>query len=900
MSLSTGARLGPYEILAAIGAGGMGEVYKACDTRLNRSVAIKISGTQFSERFEREARAIAALNHPHICALYDVGPDYLVMELVEGPTLATRIAAGPVSLDEALAIARQIAEALEAAHERGIIHRDLKPSNIKLAARQDSEDFGNVKVLDFGLAKAMEASTAADLNSSPTLTLSPTREGVILGTAAYMSPEQARGAAVDKRADVWAFGVVFYEMLTGRRTFAEDTVSDTLAAVLKTDPDWNALPPDTPESIRRLLRRCLQRDRKRRLRDIGDALIEIDDAHAEPDTQTAPAATKPLSWQWSRSLAAVLAVALAATLWFFYRATRPTPSALMRLTVDLGAEVVDTPWGSGVAISPDGSQLAFVSHSSEGATRLFLRAFESAKATPLPGTENAQVPFFSPDGRWVAFFADGKLKKIATTGNAAATLCDAPSTRGGSWGEDGYIVFAPFNRSPLFRVSSAGGTPQPVTELKGEWTDRFPQVLPGAEALLFTSCRSLDLENCTIEVQSLSTRQRKALVQDAYYGRYVAGGHVIYMHQGNAFAARMSLKRLELVSPASPVLEDVSSNLGTGVAQFDSSRFGTLVYIPGKPIPATRSIFWLDAAGRLTQLAIAPRTYHTIRISRDGTRLALVIPEGSQDNVWIYELTTDRLYRLTFLNGNSQDPVWAPDGKHLVFSNDAQSPGPAIYWIRADGAGEAQRLLEGSNLRPRSFWRDGKRLLYGSDVGSGPSIWTLPLEESESDRPKVGRPQPILGSAMGEHDASVSPDGRWIAYISVESGTPQVYVRSLLAPGGRWMLSSGETKGAGFSVFWSSNGRELFYTVEGGEIMVVSYTGKGETFSASQPRLWSPRRTWGPMGYPVPNIDLASDGKRFAVILPTGQDVESKPQTHVVLLLNFLDELQRHAPPGSN
>lgn len=676
-------------------------------------------------------------------------------------------------------------------------------------------------------------------------------------------------------------------------------MSDTLAAVLKTDPDWSALPLDAPEPIRRLLRRCLQRDRRCRLRDIGDALAEIDDAQAEPKTPAAPEGAKWLSSRWSWAVVALLAIALAATLGRLYRSTRLAPAPLMRLTVDLGDEVLGTPWGSGVAISPDGSHLAFVSRSSDGTQRLFLRALESVNATPLPGTENAQGQFFSPDGRWVAFFADGKLKKTATTGSAQATLCDAPSTRGGSWGEDGNIIFAPFNRSPLFRVSSAGGVPQPVTDLKDEWTDRFPQVLPEAKAFVFTSCRTLDLERCAIEVQSLSTRERKVLVRDAYYGRYLASGHLMYMHQGNAFAVPMSLQRLELTGTASPVLEDVRSNLGTGVAQFDSSRTGTFVYIPGKALPPTRSIFWLDAAGSLTPLAIAPRIYRRIRISPDGTRLVFVISEGSQDNVWVYEWSRDRLYRVTFLSGNSGNPVWTPDGKHLVFSNDGQTPGSGIYWIRSDGAGEAQRLLEGNSLVPRSFSPNGKRLAYESEVETAPSIWTLPLEGIDSDHPKAGKPEALSGSIGAERDASFSPDGRWIAYISVESGTPQAYVRSLLAPGGRWLLSSSDAQGAGFSVFWSSNGRELFYTTPEGRIMAVSYTSNGETFSAGQPRLWSPRRIGVAVGFPVPNIDLAPDGKRFAVILPAGQDAEPKPQTQVVFLLNFFEELQRGVPPNS-
>ena len=832
-----------------------------------------------------------------------MGPDYLVMELIEGPTLAVRIAAGAIPLGEALVISRQIAEALEAAHEKGIIHRDLKPANIKLTEPGDSGHPGSAKVLDFGLAKALQAdSPATDLNSSPTLTLSPTGVGVILGTAAYMSPEQARGAKVDKRTDIWAFGVVLYEMLTAQRMFAEQTVSDTLAAVLKTDPNWGALPPDTPEPIRRLLKRCLQRDRKRRMRDIGDALAEIDDAQAEPTVRTALPPTNPVSSRWPWAVSAVLATALALVLVLLSRAIRPVPASLTRFNADLGKEVVDTPWGSGVAISLDGSRLAYVSRSSDGTQRLFIHSLDSSTATALPGTENGQGPFFSPDGQWVAFFADGKLKKIAAVGGAPVTLCDAPSTRGGSWGEDGHIIFAPSNRNPLFRVSSAGGNPQPVTELKGEWTHRFPQVLPGAEAFLFTSCQTLDLEACAIEVQSVSSGHRKVLVRGGYYGRYLGSGHLLYLHEGAAFAAPMNLKRLELTGPASPVLEDVRSNPGTGVAHFDFSQSGTLVYIPGKALPATKSIFWQDAAGGLTPLRLAPRVYRTVRVSPDGTRLALVIAEGSQSNVWVYEWARDRLFRLTFLNGNSESPVWTPDSKHVAFFSDARAPGPGIYWIRADGAGEAQRLLEGTNLRPRSFSPDGKWLAYDSpDVRTGASLWTMPLDGSNSDRPKAGKPEALASSTGSERYAEFSPDGRWIAYITAESGMPEMYVRSFPGPGGRWLVSSDGSGGAvgAFSVFWSLNGRELFYTDSAGEIIAVSYTANEGTFSASQPRLWSLRRVESASGYPTQDIDLAPDGKRFAVILPTDQEVESKTQTHVVFLLNFFDELRRRVPSGN-
>jgi serine/threonine protein kinase/Tol biopolymer transport system component len=911
MTLTNGTRLGPYEIESPLGAGGMGEVYRARDTRLDRIVAIKILPAQFSadplrkQRFEREAKTVSSLNHPHICVLYDVGSqdglDYLVMECVEGETLAKRLVKGPLPLEQVLKYGAQMADALDKAHRGGVVHRDLKPGNIMLTPT-------GAKLLDFGLAKPVAPlAGVATLTAAVTQSSPMTEQGGIVGTFQYMSPEQVEGKELDGRSDIFSLGAVLYEMLTGQRAFQGRSQLSVASAILeKEPPPIIAARPLTPPALDYAIRKCLAKlpdERWQSSSDLASELKWIVEAGSQAGA-LAPAVThskarERLAW----ITAAVLAIALALVLVFLSRGSRPVPASLTRFSADLGQEVIGTPWASGLAISPDASRLVFVSRSPDQTQRLFLHVLDSATATPVSGTENAQGPFFSPDGQWVAFFADGKLKKIAVLGGVPATLCDAPSTRGGSWGEDGNIILAPSSRSPLVRVSSAGGNPQPVTELKGEWTHRYPQVLPRTKAFLFTSCQTLDLETCAIEVQSVSSPQRRVLVRGGYSGRYLASGHLLYMHQGALFAAPMNLKRLELTGAASPVLEDVSSNVGTAVAQFDFSRTGTLVYIPGKASPPTRSIFWLDVAGSLTPLGLTPRAYRAVRVSPDGTRLALVIAEASQTNVWVYEWARDRLSRLTFLDGNSEDPVWTPDGKHLVFSSDTRAPGPGIYWIRTDGAGEAQRLFEGANLGPRAFSPDGKWLAYDSqDVGTGVGSWTLPVTGTDSDRPKAGKPEALGGLAGLARFVEFSPDGRWIAYITGKSGLPEMYVQSFPGPGGQWLVSSEGIGGAvgGFNAYWSLNGRELFYTDSEGQIIALNYTAKEGTFSASPPRLWSPRHVGRAIGYSGQSMDLAPDGKRFAVILPTGQDAEPKPQTHVVFLLNFFDELRRKVPTGNN
>ncbi len=889
MPLPAGTKLGPYEIVAPIGAGGMGEVYKARDTRLGRDVAIKISSEQFTERFEREARSIAALNHPNICHLYDVGPNYLVMELVDGTPVR-----GPLPLEMALDYARQIADALEAAHERGIIHRDLKPANILITSG------GVIKVLDFGLAKNADA-PASDPESSPTMTISPTRSGMILGTAAYMAPEQARGKSVDKRADIWAFGVVVYEILTGKRLFDGETVSDILAEVLKSVPDLR----EVPIQVRPLLEHCLEKDPKKRLRDIGD--FELLLAAGTPAAGTAPA---PSRFGWlAWTVAGALALALIVSGVILYNATRPAPlKPLMRLNVEIASETPLTraDRGSMFALSPDGTRLALTLLGADGKVRLHTRLLNQSQVTPLAGTENASSPFFSPDNQWIGFFADGKLKKISVEGGAAVTLCDAPGSRGASWGDDGNIIAALGNREGLSRIPSSGGTPSPASRIKqGEATHRWPQVLPGSQAVLFTaSINGNTYDDANIDVISLKTGERKTVQRGGFFPRYfptsTGNGHLIYLHQNTMFAVPFDPGRLATTGVPAPILEDVNSNTnGGGDLGFAAAASGpgSFVYLPGKGTQGGWSISWVDRSGKTEPLHAPLGSYVTPRFSPDGKRLAFSSGNGQGDDIWVQDLDRDTPSRLSFLPGNNRWPVWTPDGKNIVFSS-SNPTAPGLYWIRSDGAGDAQRLSDGKFQEdPYSFSPDGKRLaIYQNGNANYGDIFTRAVE-GDPAHPRLGKAELFLGTPFTEVLPAFSPDGRWMAYASNESGTLEVYVRPFTGPGGKWQISTG----GGVFPLWSGGatgaGRELLFQTLDRRVMAVSYTSNhtagGDSFTAGKPRVWESARLQN-LGT-FSNYDVAPDGKRLAVMLGNTANVD-KPATHLTFLLNFFDELRRRAP----
>jgi serine/threonine protein kinase/Tol biopolymer transport system component len=904
MPLAVGERLGPYEILALIGAGGMGEVYRAHDTNLARDVAIKVLPAALAQnpdrlaRFEREAKVLAAMNHPNIAIIHGLESSAtearaIVMELVEGPTLADRLEKGALPLNETLAIARQIADALEAAHEKGVVHRDLKPANVKV--RED----GTVKVLDFGLATAVlagarEPGHGAD---SPTLTLGATQPGMILGTAAYMAPEQAEGKPVDRRADIWSYGVVLWEMLTGKRLFHADTVPLTLADVLRKELDFTQVPVGTPAPVRELLKRCLDRDVKNRLQWIGEARIALNNAGREPET-TATTVALPRHRFLPWAVAGVLGLALLVLAAVHWRSARPVDHPLVRLDVDLGAEVSMGPLsglgnlagGAGAILSPDGTRLVYVSRN-----RLFIRRLDQPKATELVGTEAAFAPFFSPDGQWVAFFAGGKLNKISVDGGAAIALCEADSlARGGSWGEDGSIIAALRNADVLSRIPSAGGAPTPLTELaQGEVTHRWPQVLPGGKAVLFTTHTvNSGFDGASIEVMSLADHRRKTLQRGGTYGRYLAtsrgAGHLVYVNKGTLFAVPFDVDALAVRGTPSPVLDQVAYSSGNGAAQFDFSGSGTLLYRGGTAGSGLTTVQWLDSAGRTQPLLAKPGDYGDPKLSPDGQRLLMHTPEGSSDDMWVYEWTRDTMTRLTFGGGTYDAPVWSPDGRYVAFLG----PG-GMSWTRADGAGRPQPLTQ-SKIRqaPRSFTPDGKRLaFYQVSPGNGTDLWTVPLE-SDGAGLRAGKPELFLQTPFNERQPSFSPDGRWLAYSSDESGTYQVYVRSFPDKGGKWQVSNS----GGLDPEWSPTGRELFFRSADNRIMVATYTVKGDSFVADKPRIWSDKPILN-AGFGR-NYDLAPDGKRVVALMPVDVPEAQQAQNHVIFLQNFFDEVRRKVPVG--
>ena len=870
MPLSAGTRFGPYEILAPIGAGGMGEVYRARDTKLDRDVAIKVLPAALAQdperlaRFEREAKVLAALNHPNIAQIYGLEQRALVMELVEGETLK-----GPQPLETALNFAKQIADALEAAHEKGITHRDLKPANIMITPA------GVVKVLDFGLAAvAQDPASSTDPANSPTLTMRTTQTGMIMGTAAYMSPEQAAGKPVDKRADIWSFGVVLWEMLIGQQLFTGETISHVLAAVLTKEPDIERV----PARAQRLLRSCLQKDPKLRLQAIGDWRLLMDNA---PIPQVEAHPTK-LPWV----AAAALAVSAAIAVFGWWRATSPAERPLVRLDVNLGVDALSaTRQGPDVILSPDGTRFVYVAQS-----KLFTRRLDQPEATELLGTEGASAPFFSPDGQWVAFFAGGKLKKISVDSGAAIALCDAAlNARGGSWGEDGNIIAALAGVGGLSRVPSAGGSPAQMTVLaQGELTHRWPQILPGGKAVLFTtSATGTAFDGANIEVMSLRDNNRKTLQRGGTFGRYLptsnGAGYLLYINKGSLFAVPFDLNTLAVRGTPAPLLQDVAYSALNGYAQLDFSRNGTLVYrIGGASAGGQFTVQWLDRAGKTQPLLAKPDDYLFPRLSPDGKRLAL-----QAGDIWIYEWQRDTMTRLTFSGGFA--PVWSPDGRYIAFDG----PG-GLFLIHSDGRGTPQPLTQSKILQvPYSFTPDGKRLAFHEGSGTGLHLWTVPLA-SDGASLRAGKPEVFLQTQFNERQPSFSPDGRWLAYSSDESGMYQVYVRAFPDRGGKRQISND----GGLYPTWSRNGRELFFRTEDNRIMVAAYTGEGDSFVPDKPRVWSEKRI-ADTGFNGLNYDVAPDGKRIVALMPAETPDEQKAQNRVIFLQNFFDELRRRVPEGA-
>ena len=889
-----------YRIISKLGEGGMGAVYRANDTKLNREVAVKVLPDAFAQdpdrlaRFQREAQVLASMNHPNIAAIYGVEESAIVMELVEGSAPS-----GPLDFETALPLIDQLIGALEYAHERGVIHRDLKPANIKITPE------GRVKVLDFGLAKALSTdSSSGDPASSPTLTMRATVAGVIMGTAAYMAPEQARGHNVDKRADIWAFGVVVYEMLTGRQLFGGPTVSDTLASVLKEAPDLDL----APAQARTLLRHCLEKDPRKRMRDIGDARLLLNDAQeatASPPAQVQVSRRPVLLWSLLGAVV-LIAAALGAGLW---RATRPVDRSLIWLNVDLGPDA-RAARDLTATISPNGTRLVFPI-GEPGATRLAVRPLGQPNATPLAGTEGGSYAFFSPDGKWIAFGAAGKLKKISIDGGPPTTLCDVVSTggtavHGGAWGEDGFIIAALGNSSGLSRVPENGGSPQPLTKLEnGELTHRWPQILPGGKAVLFSaSSYQSNWEEARVDVLSLKTGQRKTVVRGGFYGRYLPSGHLVYLRGGTLYGMAFDIDRLEPASPPATLLEGIAASLYGG-GQLDFSRNGTLVYLAGNtPVSVKRRLVWIDAAGKTQPFFAAPDRFAGVALSPDGKRLAVPIGGIGAGELWVYDLQREIPAKLPITGDAFLGAIWAPDGKHLIYGAQPSSNN-GVMWIRADGGGEPQRLTRDDSHAgqlPNSVSPDGRFVLFSAP---GRGVQSLSIDTTDPDHPKPGTVEPLGNPRMsGPVVAAISPDGRWFAYTSGPPGALQVFVRPFangkIAGEGVWQISAA---GGAYPVWSRAPGaRQLLYLTPEGRVMVLDYIVAGDAFQISKPRLWTDRiiRTVvgnTPFGLGHPIFDLMPDGKRIIAFEQDEQSKESKTNLHVTMLLNWFDELRRRLPP---
>ena len=918
MTLTAGTKLGPYEIVAPLGAGGMGEVYRARDSKLNRDVAIKVllpvvaNDPDRLARFSREAQVLASLNHPNIAHIHGLeeadGITALVLELVEGEDLAQRIARGAIPLDEALPIAKQIADALEAAHERGIIHRDLKPANIQV--RPD----GTVKVLDFGLAKAFETTGAgrpSSVSMSPTLT-NATQMGMILGTAAYMAPEQARGKAVDKRADVWAFGCVLYEILAGQRAFGGDEVSDTLAFVITKDIDWNALPVDTPASIRRLLRRCLEKDPKRRQHDIADARIELDEPAgaavqaADSGLSSGERREKPRGWRGAIVPATAVILASMLTGGIVWIVTRAAPAArvpVQRFPIGLPASAPYTGADGGLAISPDGTRLVYTGQDGTTRRQLYVRRLDQLEAQPLRGTDGASNPFFSPDGEWVGFFTGagspaGKLKKISVTGGPPLTISDANVPQG-TWGADDTIVFGRFITTgwALFRVAAAGGSPARVTTPDAsakEGRHAWPDLLPDGKSLLFTVSNSSggsSFDDAHIAVLSLATGTSRTIVPQGYHARYVSTGHIVYILGGNLMAVPFDVHRLETTGPAVPIVEGVLGRTNSGEAGFAVSPAGFLVYASGATSTTggvPRSLVWVDRHGREEPIPTPARTFTYPRISPDGTRVALDIRDQEND-IWVLDVSRHNLTRLTFDPGADNSPVWSGDGRHIFFGS-TRTNGWGVYRQSADGTGQAERLTKNPNQQlPEAISPDGKRLLYRLTDPGSIDINMLSLD---GDRKEIA----LLHSPFREQNADISADGKWIAYESDESGQAEIYVRPFPnVDAGRWQVSNG----GGTRPVWARSGREMFYLHGSLSVQMMAVpVNAGATFSAGIAEKLFEGAYFATTARSQRTYDVSADAQRFLMIKEIVPQDASTPAAPLIVVLNWFDELKRLVPTG--
>ena len=881
-----GMTLGHYQITSQLGKGGMGEVFQAKDQKLGRDVAIKVLPEEFAKdadrvaRFQREAKLLASLNHANIASIHGLeesgGTNFLVLELVEGHTLADWIKAGPIAVEESLKLALQIAEALEAAHEKGVIHRDLKPANIKVTPE------GKVKVLDFGLAKAYAGDKEVNLSNSPTLSNAATQQGVILGTAAYMSPEQARGKAVDRRADIWAFGCVLFEMLTGRAAFSGKDVTDILAAVIRAEPEWNSLPANLHWRLREVLERCLKKDAKDRYHDISDAKADIQKVLADPSGLFVPAITAlgpRMILPWA-AITLILIIIAGAAVWKL----RPTPTREPRQVSRFPLEADGITIGCGMALSQDGSRLVYAAVK-DGVQQLFLRTRNQMTATPIQDTKHASHPFFSPDGSWVGFFTGSELKKVSLSGGAAQTLCKAGRRAGASWGPDDSIVFASFDSPGLMRVPASGGEPKPLTKSEaGPGGHRWPEFLLDGRGVLFAIMKSS--LNWQLAVLSLETNTYHVLL-DGTDGHFASPNYLVLAREGSLWAAPFDSKRMELAGKPAPVVEGVQVNSG-GWAHYAVANDGTLAYLPGGLLWARpNKLTWIDRQGKEKSVAAPSHAYSMPRISPDGTRLALaVVDSAGTYDIWIWDFVRENLIRLTNDEGTDAYPLWTPDGKRIAFySTRDESTG--IYWQAADGTGKAERLCSGRgrDVLPFSWSGDGKTLVFAEGTGFEATggkydIGALSMEGDHAMKP-------LLHEKYDESAPHISPDGRWMAYASDESGQYEVYVRPFPeVEKGKLTVS---TNGGNYPI-WSRNGRELFY--RSGDTVITVPVETDPSFNPGKSEILFRHMM---SGY----WDISLDGKRFLTIGAAESAVAASaadPQPKINIVLNWFEELKQRVP----
>ena len=894
MPLTPGTTLGPYSVTAQIGAGGMGEVYRARDTKLDRDVALKILPEDFASdperlaRFQREAKVLAALNHPNIAQIHGLEESgdtpALVLEYVDGPTLQDRIGQGAIPLDEALPIAKQIAEALEAAHEQGIIHRDLKPANIKVTPD------GVVKALDFGLAKALEPEQShEDVANSPTMsmTAAATRAGFILGTAAYMSPEQAKGKPVDKRTDIWAYGVVLFEMLTGRQAFGGTDISETLASVLKTDVTLDELPAEVPHGLRRVLSRCLQKDRSQRSRDIGDVRLGIDDALVAPGESPVNTGAQSSAGVWQRPVPILVPVLLAGAVavvaaWGITRAPEPASHPVRRLAITPPPSAgLSLSAGNVLAISPDARTLVFRA-TGAGASQLYRRRLDQFGVTPIRDTEGGANPFFSPDGEWLGFFANEVIRKISLAGGDALTVSEYSSQRRATWGPGDTIVFGT-NDGGLMRVSAGGGVPELLTTPEADnESHQHPSFLPGGGAVLFTAWSGA-ADTARIAVYSFDSGEQRVLFAGTV--PKFTQGHIVFGRRDTLWAAPFDVDELAVTGEPFLVLEGAAGTPGIGHPYFQTARDGTLAYVPGGGVTGSRPLVWVDRDGQEEPVDTSPLRYAGARISPDGTRIALDARDD-EDDIWIWNIERRTLTRLTTSPEPDRTPTWTPDSMTVAFGSRRDGLGD-IYWMAADGTGGVERLTDAPSVQvPLGFTADGSRLVFTESLGSQSDIGVLGLDNERQS-------ETLLSTEFDEGNADVSPDGRWVAYQSDASGLEAIYVRPFPnVDDGRVQVS---TAGARHPM-WGPDGRELFFMApgrQGGEFDLIAIPVEAApSFNVGTPEVVLSGPYLANVGWRP--FDISPDGQRFLMIRERA--VGDTVPTQINVVEHWFEELKARVP----